>query len=1079
MTEQFADPQSIRNILREAQTGLWSIEMEEGKRPRLYADAIMLDLLGIRDASITPEDCYEWWYARIDQEYRPTVQRAVEKAAAGQRAEVKYPWKHPEQGRMYIRCGGIRDGEFACGIRLNGCHQNITDTIGLERAKDSVIETLCGRYRNILLCDMEDGSCEAIRTAQGRWEGKTDFRKYLRAYAGSKVEPAYRKSLLELSDLRSVKASLEKDDCVERLYRETDGSWKRLSLFYWPDGEGEGRMAVAAFDDRDNAVKRQIGEQTSQAAVAQLYTLVISVDTELTSYNCIHYDGDLLSPKSHGPFEEIYRQAAAIMPKEDREELDQIFRWTNYVDGKNREGILRAGRTDGNLSYYVYHSAFLIQETGNRILFTLRNVDDKQEAMRRQHLFASLNQNYYSAYLLDLEHDTEEAFWQEEYFQEKGEFCSGELSSGYKRFLEEYVHPDDREKMKEAVRPEFLRQILTPEHPIYDVDFRRLLNGKQMWVRSRFGIVETVDGKVTKAVFANMDIQEQKEKELEEERRRKQYFESRNVIKGLSAFYHSVLTVDLKNRTFQDYTDLGEFLGNTGGSSSYDLLQQSYRNRYIVKEDQERFNQEMSIEAMKARVGGGEMSYSLEYRRYYGCGPCWMRIHVIVSECRGGEPVKVILAAHNVEAEKKQELESKEALITAYEAAQAANDAKSYFLAQVSHDIRTPLNAIIGMSALASSHTGDPGYVKSCLEKIDASGKYLLSLINEILDISKLEQGEAGSAEEPFFVDALIMELQEMMEPAADERGQTLTVQLEGMAGKRLLGDVNAIRQATLNILSNAVKYTPLGGKISLTVKEVPSRLKEKCCLALVVEDNGIGMSRDFLPKLYKPFAREDDSFVKESQGTGLGMAITHGLIAAMQGDIQVESEKNKGTRFTVTLFLKRGAEESHGRPPKEAEEDQSAGKRKALQTAEASKERIPENREKMRVLLAEDNEMNMEIARTILEEKGVKVDAAFNGLEACHSFERSAQGTYQAILLDIQMPVMDGYAAARRIRGSGHPEAGRIPIIAVTANAFADDVARALTNGMDEHISKPIDFDKLMEILRRAIKRSKTRTLS
>lgn len=682
--------------------------------------------------------------------------------------------------------------------------------------------------------------------------------------------------------------------------------------------------------------------------------------------------------------------------------------------------------------------------------------EKNQTQVSREDLFAKLNQNYYSVYCLDLVDGTEEAVWQDADLGDRGEFKKGPIAEGYEKFVRLYVYAGDQERVKSIIRPEFLRSMLTPERPVYDVDFRRVYSGHISWVRSRFGILEMADGVITKVVLANMDIQDQKMKELEEERQRKLYFDSRNVIKGLSAFYHSIFSIDLDNRTFYDYTEQRGLKQYVGGSNSYDLLLQCYRDKYIIKEDQERFYKELSVESIRERVKNGEMRYEAEYQRDYGGHYGWMRVHTIVSESKGDIPSQVILAAHNVEAEKKRQKRSEEALVAAYEAAEEANHAKSYFLTQISHDIRTPLNAIIGMSAIANSHTGHPEQVADCLKKIDASSRYLLGLINEILDISRMEQGELKIAEEPFSILGLIHDIQEIMEPMTTEKLQIFSVQKKGLVHDDFLGDSNAILQILLNILSNASKYTPAGGHISLDLNEVNAQTKEGCCLVMTVEDDGIGMSRDFLSRLFQPFLREEDVYVKAIQGTGLGMSITQGLVSAMQGDIQVESEKGKGSKFTVTLFIK----------PVQMDETACATVGEEVLMPKTV-DGWPKG---VHLLLAEDNELNKEIAQTILEDWGVLVDTAANGLEVTAAFESSDPGTYHAILMDIQMPFMDGYAAARKIRSSDHPQAQTIPIIAVTANAFADDMAKALSIGMNEHICKPIDFERLLEVLKKVL---------
>ena len=439
-----------------------------------------------------------------------------------------------------------------------------------------------------------------------------------------------------------------------------------------------------------------------------------------------------------------------------------------------------------------------------------------------------------------------------------------------------------------------------------------------------------------------------------------------------------------------------------------------------------------------------------------------MRVHIILAESRNGIPTKIILAAHSVEEEKEQEEQNRRALLAAYETAKQANEAKSSFLAQMSHDIRTPLNAIIGMTSIASSQADDPDKVTECLDKIQFSSRHLLHLINEILDMSKIEKGKLELMEEPFSLTELIEEVYSIIRTDAVSKKQHITFDILDVIHDRLLGDSSRIRQLLINLGDNAVKYTPEGGRISITVQEVSSQSQSAGCFVFTVEDNGIGIDREFLNYIFAPFSRAENAKLQHIQGTGLGMSIAQGIVSAMQGDIRVESELGAGSRFVVTLNLNIAQPEAfsftepeHSIPPEES----AAVPADSILTGRS-------------VLLVEDNALNMEIAQTILSQAGLIVTTAENGLEALNIFTASEPGTYQAILMDLQMPVMDGYTAARRIRSSAHPQAAGIPIIALTANAFPEDINRSLAAGMNDHISKPIDYQKLLDRLGKAFRR-------
>ena len=554
-----------------------------------------------------------------------------------------------------------------------------------------------------------------------------------------------------------------------------------------------------------------------------------------------------------------------------------------------------------------------------------------------------------------------------------------------------------------------------------------------------------------------MDINEQKLTELKEEQQKKLYFESQNIIKGLSAFYHSVFYVDLVEETFQTFVIREDVAERLNHSDEYGALFEIYHEHLIHEEDKERFKQEMCLTAIKKRVQEGETIYNLEYRRDYSGYYGWMRIHIILAESRNGAPIKIILASHNVEKEKEQEAQSQQALFAAYEAARNANEAKSNFMAQMSHDIRTPMNAIIGMTAIAMGQADHKERVKDCLQKISLSSSHLLHLINEVLDMSKIERGQITLTEAPFSLKGLFHEIGSIVYNESMEKGQTLHFLTDDIIHDNLLGDAGKIRQVLINLINNAIKYTPHGGTITVTSKEMMSGIPGVGGFVFTVEDNGIGISEEFLDHIFVPFAREENCHVRKVQGTGLGMSISHGIVTAMQGSIRVESKQGAGSRFIVTLTIRTLEEE-----------DDEAAVLRALSGNTGRK--LETCLQGLRLLLVEDNELNMEIAETLLRDAGFIVDRAENGYEALKLFNDSEPGTYDAILMDLQMPVMDGYTAACEIRGSGHPEAETVPIIALTANAFAEDISKVMAAGMNDHVTKPIDFDRLLAALQKCI---------
>lgn len=483
-----------------------------------------------------------------------------------------------------------------------------------------------------------------------------------------------------------------------------------------------------------------------------------------------------------------------------------------------------------------------------------------------------------------------------------------------------------------------------------------------------------------------------------------------------------------------------------------------------------------------------------EFRMAAGASesPMWLRLEIHLVAMEGGRPKTVILAFRNISSEKQKELEhreeerkAKQALEEAYAAANRANQAKSEFLSKMSHDIRTPMNAILGMAAVAEGYLEDKAKVADCLSKIRMSGDHLLGLINAVLDMSKIESGSVCLTESVFSLNGMMREIGLMIRPDTEQKEQHLEVYVGDLSHDAVYGDLVRVKEVLLNLLSNAVKYTPKKGCIRAALEEKPSGKDHVGCYEFTVEDNGIGMSPAFQEKMFTPFERAADARVRGIQGTGLGLAITRNLVQMMNGTIQVESRLDEGTRFVVTVFMKLAGEkpEEDGQAPGKAKDKagEPAGEKAGAQTAGEKAGRCHNTGNPSgtaafepgaRILLAEDNDLNREIVQELLMLQGLETACAVNGREAVDLFAGNPPGTYALILMDIQMPVMNGYEASRAIRTMGErgerPDGAEIPIIALTANAFADDVYRAKQAGMSEHIAKPLEIDRLLEVMHR-----------
>ena len=373
-----------------------------------------------------------------------------------------------------------------------------------------------------------------------------------------------------------------------------------------------------------------------------------------------------------------------------------------------------------------------------------------------------------------------------------------------------------------------------------------------------------------------------------------------------------------------------------------------------------------------------------------------------------------------------------------------ANQAKSDFLSHMTHDIRTPINGIMGMAEVIKKNCSDQNKVDECLDKIQKASGHLLDLLNDVLDMSKLESGKIQLEQIPFELEKEMKELQTIMETQAEEKGLTVFWDMTGICHNELIGSPLHMRRILLNLLSNAVKYNKKGGEIHLTVNEIMQNDKT-AMFEFKVADNGIGMSESFIEdKLFQPFVQGTGEARTKYQGTGLGMSIVQRIVREMTGSIDVESKEGEGTTFTVTLPFAINRSENVPKTIEEQKPDISG----------------------MKILVVEDNDLNLEIAQFMLEEDKAVVEVARDGLQAVEAFKNSREGELEVILMDIMMPNMDGIEATKTIRSLDRADAKSIPIIAMTANAFVEDMRKTKEAGMNEHLTKPVDGEKLLQVL-------------
>ena len=478
----------------------------------------------------------------------------------------------------------------------------------------------------------------------------------------------------------------------------------------------------------------------------------------------------------------------------------------------------------------------------------------------------------------------------------------------------------------------------------------------------------------------------------------------------------------------------------------YDESIKEYADVVVAPEDRKRFLEVTEFNALMEYFKNNDNECIIEYdvivnggrRRYQG---------KFTLSLQDPEGAKIYVGVRDITLIEEERTEYNRKLMSALAQAEEANKGKSYFLFNMSHDIRTPLNAIIGYSELAKNHLDEKEVLDDYIYKIQTCGRQLLGLIGDVLDMAKIESGNLEISEKPCLCQDLMSDIMISVNESAKKKG--LEFEASGNAcHSTILCDKVKVQKILLNILSNAVKYTPKGGKISLSVQEKIREDEGLSDFTFIVKDNGIGISKEFLPYIFNSFSRERNATISGVSGTGLGMTITKRLVDAMGGKIEVESQQNMGTTVTVSITFSRlvGLEEKR-------------------------EEIIPDAFLKgIRVLLVEDNEINGEIASEMLRELKVNVDLVTNGKECIDALLEKDAGYYDLVLMDIQMPVMDGYEATRIIRRFSDKDKRLIPVIAMTANAFEEDKQKAFQSGMNGHLAKPVEMRHLIQALKSAI---------
>ncbi len=638
---------------------------------------------------------------------------------------------------------------------------------------------------------------------------------------------------------------------------------------------------------------------------------------------------------------------------------------------------------------------------------------------------------------------------------------------------EKRILSDNREEYRKFIAEENLKAMFEMgERDPYIEYMVKDRFGKKVWIRETIALSRNKRTGDILGVVIIRDVTERKKIEIENTRRM-------DLIMGLTKDYETVCFVDLEKDTYDIYRR-DERIWSKYRSAflpRYSDTIEAFAYRGVYRQDRENFIFQLEPETVKS-ILSKKSGFTFSFRSGNTGAPQYYQAKGV----RIGSPDKIhmLLGFANIEEERQEDLRKRKLLEDALERARHANDAKSSFLSNMSHDIRTPMNAIIGFANIAKTHIDEREKVLDSLDKIIASSNHLLRLIGNVLDMSRIESGRMEMEETWVSLREIIDEVTDIMRPEIDSRGHYYETSISKNVPEFVLCDRLRMMQLLLNLLSNAVKYTPPGGRVKLLVSKKPGAPAGYSALSFVISDTGIGMSIEFQKRMFEPFERENNSTVSKVMGSGLGMPICKGIVDSMGGSLTVDSIQGRGSVITVNLALKTEKDEDRddrleetgsGREKGHPAKDSGSHGLEKMAVFMRSSNTSHKKDGKRRILVVEDNELNREIAQELLIDDGYLVETADDGETAVIMIARSDRDYYDAILMDIQMPGIDGYEATRNIRKLLDWEHAKIPVIAMTANAFDEDMEKARSAGMNAYVAKPVEPQTLRKVLEEVLR--------
>lgn len=918
-----------------------------------------------------------------------------------------------------------------------------------------------GTYVSAYYVDMNNMTCKVYKRSD-EWERDyqitQNYYDALKKHINVDVHPEDRDKLIELINPERMKSMLATSPEFSHLFRDISGGVEKTYRLQVIRGVDDSHAAFGFIDisseilEQNRRMKESEESKKLIESVALSYNMAYCVNLKDDTFRVLRMDSDMVgADESFDYFSEcIDYFIGKIVHETEKErmakELDYDYIRNRLKEEKTYDVEYRALINGVNL-WDVMNITY-IDEDEIGVGFAHRDVE-----LIRNHLEEKRYNEYMALFVVDIDTGLIKNV------VNNSEFPMGKVGDcyPYKETLLRFA-----DLLQEEPQAFFMR-LADIEYVKEDlsVDDKRTYTykapslGKDKWVDlTSYVILRHEDN--TPAMFtfgfSIVDNLATAEREF-----RQKLVEDMQMIGGLASEYYTLYYFNIDNDVFKIYSLDGEKYPETdqivkNGTKPIDMLRYFCSSELIYEEDRALFA-ELDVQTIREKLANTK-KYTIRFRRKFDEEYRWCEMDMVKYEKPNDIANAICIGFAERDAQIRNEIEQQSKLENAVMEAESANKSKTDFLFNMSHDIRTPMNAITGFTMMAKKYLDDKERVADYLNKIDISGKQLLTLINQVLEMSRIESGKMEFEYKPVNIYDRFSSMVVVLNEQAKVNGQEFTYSLDNITHGNVLADDARMESITLNIAGNAMKYTPEGGKIGFRLEEIPCEREGYGRYAFTVSDTGIGMSEEYLKKLFEPFSREKNTTLSKIQGTGLGMAIVKKIVDQLGGSIEVQSEKNKGTTLVVTVDFELDGEQADNIKEAEIEEVSFEGRR---------------------ILVTEDNEMNREIAKDILEEYGFVVEEADDGTVAVEKVkdivERGDAGYYDLILMDVQMPLMGGYEATEEIRRITESKGIHIPIIAMTANAYEEDRQNAIAAGMDEHIAKPIVLPKLLETMAKFVK--------